>query len=286
MATFTNRATLSYNNVITTSNTTTGEIIQSLSITKTAVVDSYSPDGKITYVISLNNLSTTVTYSNITLTDDLGGYTFNSNSVYPLNYIPNSVLYYNNGIVQPAPTATAGPPLVISGISVPAGGNSTVIYEAQTTEFAPLDLSGQITNTVSATSAQISSELSASETVSADQGPILTITKSLSPLTVTENSPITYTFTILNSGNTPTDLTDQVVLSDTFDPILQNIAVSVNGQPITSPDGYTYDTVTGLFTTTPGTISVPAASFSQDPLSGAVTVSPGVTTVSVTGIPG
>ena len=97
MATFTNRATLSYNNVVTTSNTTTGEIIQSLTITKTAVVDSYSPDGKITYVISLTNLSA-ISYSDITLTDDLGGYTLNGDTLYPLSYIEGSVLYYNNGV--------------------------------------------------------------------------------------------------------------------------------------------------------------------------------------------
>ena len=284
MATFTNRATLSYNNVVTTSNTTTGEIIQSLTITKTAVVDSYSPDGKITYVISLTNLSA-ISYSDITLTDDLGGYTLNGDTLYPLSYIEGSVLYYNNGVVQTDPAVTAGPPLTVSGISVPAGGNTTVIYEAAVTEFAPLDLEGEITNTVSATSPQLSSAVSASQTVSADQGPSLTITKSLSPLTVTENTPITYTFTILNNGNSATEPEDQVVLSDLFDPILQNLSVTISSQPVTSPESYSYNTETGLFTTAPGAITVPAASFARDPQTGAVTVTPGVTTVTVTGTP-
>ena len=50
MATFTNTATLSYNGVITSSNTTVGEILEQLSVSKTAVRPIYSRDDDVTYV--------------------------------------------------------------------------------------------------------------------------------------------------------------------------------------------------------------------------------------------
>ena len=58
-----------------------------------------------------------------------------------------TVTYYINGTKQAAPTAVAGPPLVISGISVPAGGNTVIAYEAEVNRYAPLDLESNITNT-------------------------------------------------------------------------------------------------------------------------------------------
>ena len=50
MATFYNQATLSYNGNTTTSNITTGELVEILSATKTAVTDTYQSEGRITYV--------------------------------------------------------------------------------------------------------------------------------------------------------------------------------------------------------------------------------------------
>ena len=43
MAIFTNQATLSYNNTVTTSNITTGELLEVLSVTKTALSGTYTP---------------------------------------------------------------------------------------------------------------------------------------------------------------------------------------------------------------------------------------------------
>ena len=41
----------------------------------------------------------------------------------------------------------AVPPLIISGITVPAGGVATIIYVARTNVYAPLETAGVITNT-------------------------------------------------------------------------------------------------------------------------------------------
>ena len=90
MATFTNQATLSYNGGSTNSNIITGEIIEVLTVSKTAVVDTYRTPDKITYVVSLINSGTT-TLTGLTLTDDLRAYAVGNTTVYPLTYIPGSI---------------------------------------------------------------------------------------------------------------------------------------------------------------------------------------------------
>ena len=129
MATFTNQATLTYNGQTTTSNVTVGELTETLTAAKTAVVPTYGTDGRVTYILSLVN-SGTAPLTGLTITDDLGGYTFNAGTVYPLSYTAGSVRYYQNGVLQAAPAVTAGPPLTFTGITVPAGGNAVIAYEA------------------------------------------------------------------------------------------------------------------------------------------------------------
>lgn len=76
----------------------------------------------------------------------------------------------------------------------------------------------------------------------------MTISKSLSPTTVTENGQITYTFIIQNLGNTAT-AADNVAITDTFNPILNPISVSFNGTAWNATDNYTYNNLTGAFAT-------------------------------------
>ena len=106
MATFYNQATLSYGNNVTTSNVTVGELISGLSVTKTAASANYGLGDGITYVVSLVN-ATGSDIVGLNLTDNLGVYTLGATSVIPLTYVDGSVLYYQNGVLQPAPTVTA-----------------------------------------------------------------------------------------------------------------------------------------------------------------------------------
>ena len=281
MATFFNQATLSYSGGTVNSNITTGEILEVLSTTKTAVYDRYSPGSDVTYAVNIVN-SGTIAFTGLTITDDLGAYTFGTSTLQPLDYVVGSVRYFIDGVLQPAPAVTAGPPLVISGINVPASGTTTILYAARANNFAPLDVEGTIVNTVTINGGGIT-PLTATETVSAEAEPRLTITKSVSPTTVTENSQLTYTFVIQNTGNVPADATDAVVVTDTFDPILSNLTVTYNGAVWTSPANYTYNEVTGQFATVPGNITVPAATYTQDPTTGVWIVDPGVAVITVTG---
>ena len=54
MATFYNQATLSYNGNTTTSNITTGELLEVLSATKTALSNSYTQGSSLTYILALS----------------------------------------------------------------------------------------------------------------------------------------------------------------------------------------------------------------------------------------
>ena len=115
MATFYNQATLSYNGNTTTSNITTGELVEVLSATKTAVQTEYQQDDTLTYVVNILNSGNT-TMTGVTISDNLGAYTLNTLTLVPMDYVVGTVRYYVGGVLQPTPTVTAGPPLTISGL--------------------------------------------------------------------------------------------------------------------------------------------------------------------------
>lgn len=279
MATFFNQATLSYNGNVTNSNITTGEILEALSAVKTPVDDEYWFNEENTYVISITN-SGTASYTNLTLTDDLGEYPFGTGTLVPLTYVENSVLYYVNGVLQPRPAVTAGNELTISGINVPAGGNAIILYAVTANEYAPLDGNSSITNTVTISGCSMS--VTAEATVTARNDVMLSVAKSLSPATVVGNERITYTITVQNYGNTPVVATDDAIISDNFDPVLSNLAVSFNGAQWTEGVNYTYNAATGAFSTNPAQITVPAAEYSQN-MSGEWVIQPGVSTLVISG---
>lgn len=273
---FTNRAQLSYNNTVVLSNTVTGEIADVLSITKTVLESSYTVGGRLTYVVNLIN-SDTVPLTGLTLVDDLGTGT---GTTPLLTYVDGSAHYFANGVEQPAPTATGTSTLTIEGISVPAGGNAAVIYETVVNEYASPEVGAVITNTVTA-SGDGTLSVSAEATAAAAVGAELSICKSLSPLVVSGNDSLTYTFAIRNSGNEEAGGENGPVLTDTFDPILSGITVTYNGTPMPA-SGYTYDEGSGLFQTVAGAIDVPAATFVQNE-DGTWTITPGEATLTITG---
>ena len=282
MAIFSNQATLTYNGNSTSSNIAYGEILDILTVTKTAVEGVYAPGELVTYAVTLRNTGN-APLNALTVSDNLGGYDFNGTTVYPLTYDAGSATLFIDGVLQAAPAVTAGPPLVVSGINLPAGSDAVLIYQARANEFASPNLGGEIDNTVTVTGAGLTAPVTATETVTAAAAPNLSISKSITPSQVVDNDRVTYTFVLQNSGNEALVATDNAAINDTFDPILTALAVSFNGVTWTEGVEYNYDETTGVFSTVEGQIVVPAATFTQDPVTGAYSLVPGMATLVVTG---
>lgn len=282
MAVFSNQATLTYNGNTTNSNIVYGEILDVLEATKTSVEGSYTQGALVTYVVTLRNTGSAA-LTGLTVTDDLGGYDFNGTTVYPLTYEPNSVALFVDGAPQATPAVTSGPPLVVSGITVPAGGDAVLVYQARANSFADPEADGTIVNTVTVTGDGIGTPVTATQTVTAEVMPALTISKAITPVQVVDNDTVTYTFMIQNTGNRAVVVTDNAAITDIFDPILTDLTVTYEGTVWTEGTQYNYNPTTGLFTTVPGQILVPAATYTQDPTTGEYTRAPGTATLTVTG---
>lgn len=282
MATFYNQATLSYNGNTTTSNITTGELVEVLSAKKHAVLPDYVAGDTATYIVTIVN-SGNVPFTDLTVTDDLGAYTNSGRTLTPLTYMDGSIKYYVNGTLQPAPAVTAENGLTVTGISVPANGNTALVYQTGINQFAPLASGSTITNTARVSGAGLTNDLVATERIAAADTAMLTISKSVSPTTVSENGQLTYTFVIQNNGNTPATAADNVIVTDTFNPILDPITVTFNDTAWTSPTNYTYNATTGEFASVAGQITVPAATYTRDATTGSIVINPGVSVLTISG---
>ena len=280
MPTFQNNATLTFNGRSVLSNTVTGEITDALSGSKTAPIDVYRQGDRITYIVSLVNAGDAA-QTDLTVTDDLGAYPFGSGTVTPLTYLDGSAALFVNGTPQAAPTVSTGSgALVVSGINVPADGNATLIYTVTVNEYAPLTEGDSVVNTATVGGGPKLTPLTLTETITPSQTAELSIVKSLSPETVVAGEPITYTFEIANVGFAAVGATDEVTLTDDFNPVLTDPTVSYNGTTLTEGTQYTY--TGGTLTILPGVITLPAATAAQSG-TGEWVVTPGTGTLVVTG---
>lgn len=282
MPSFTNQASLSYAGGVLRSNVVTGNLVDTLSLVKTAVDSSYTAGETLSYIVTLVN-SGDAALTGLTLSDDLAAYTPDALTFTPLSYVPDSLLCYQNGVLQSAPAVTAGPPLTVSGLTVPAGGSVTLVYQAQVNAQAPLAPGSELTNTATVSGGTLSAPLTASDTVPAGVEPDISIAKAMSPETVSASGELTYTFILQNGGNSEVTAEAALVLTDSFDPILKSIAVTYNGASWTENVNYSYNAATGLFTTLAGQLTIPAATYTQDSATGVWTTTPGVSVLTVKG---
>lgn len=281
MASFYNQATLSYNGSTVASNIVSGEILEELSITKTAVSGDYRPGGQLTYVVGIAN-SGECSSEALTLTDDLGAYELaDGSTVVPLDYVAGSLRLFVNGVPQSAPAPTETAPLTLTGLTVPADGSVLLLYQAAVNDYAPLGEEASVTNTVTLSGGPLTEPLTAQATVDADTAPILSVTKTVSPVAVSGSGRLTYSFLLDNRGFT--EASGDLVLTDLFDPILKDITVTADGQVWSEGTQFTYDAATGLFTSAQGALTVPAAGAVQDQQTGQWSVVPGSVTLVVAG---
>lgn len=280
-----NQATLTYqygqSMGTASSNIATATLQGPLTVTKNSLFTDYREGEDLTYILTFTNASSAA-MTNVSVVDNLATYTTDDSvEVTPLTYTGPAYLYIN-GVFSAELTPDVDDDSVTFTVpALAAGANAMILYKATVNEYALLEMGSELTNTTVFRAEGITETASAEHTIPVEEYADIRIIKTMSPSVITDGNVMTYTFTLYNYGNT--EATD-VVLSDAFSPVPTNITVTVNGTPVNATD-YTY--INGVLTL-PGegaelTLSVPAATFTQDEETGAVTVSPGITTIVVTG---
>ena len=250
-----------------------------VNVSKTALETEYTVGSSITYILQISNTGAAA-LSGITIRDDLGTYTLGGVPVTPLNFDGNA-LYFVGGTLVSAITGSVGANSVTFTINtLPAGTNGMIVYTVTVNDKAPRTAGASITNT--AVFSYGCTTNTVSETVYAAENATVEIIKEMSPDTVYPGDTVTYTFRLFNSGNLPAE---NVVLTDHFaSPAPTITAVRVNGV-LTTDYSYAGGVLTLPSAGTPLTIEIPAAAFTQAS-DGTVTVTPGTTLITVTGIIG
>ena len=249
--------------------------------TKTSLGNTYTDNSILTYILTVTNSSgSAVTGS--TITDNLGTYVFGTTELTPLEYVSPAVLLINGQDVSAQLTvdASISGSLIFTIPSIPAGATANIIYKAQLNDYAPLAVDSTIINTSTFESNSECADTSASATVSVANTANISIIKQMCPNPSVCGDTITYTIKIYNYGNTAAE---NVVLTDDFNPAPANITVSRDGVLLLGTD-YTY--VDGTLTVPSASatpITVPAATFTQDPTTGIITITPSVVEYTITG---
>jgi len=286
MPTIENYATVNYtsNGVAATkvSNLAETQLESSVSFTKATVGDVYGDESVITYILTINNTSSTV-LNNISITDNLGTFTENTMELTPLTYAPPALILVNGNDMSNQLTVDSSNSgsIIFSFPSIAPGSTANIIYRAAVNEYAPLSENSTIVNTATLTSDSECANGIAEATVTAALEANVSVFKQMSPNPVTCGDMVTYTIRVYNYGNIAAE---NVQLVDAFDPTPTNITVSQDGTLIPAA-AYTYEngvlTVPSAVTQTP--ITVPAATYTRDPDTGIVSVNPGVVEFVITG---
>ena len=221
--------------------------------------------------------------SNVVIVDNLGTTPLGTIDITPLDYVGPAMLYINGAFVSAlSPTVTADS-ITFTVPTLPAHSNAMIIYAAKVNNQAPLAVGSLIINRSTLTADGLADPVTATKVLAVDEYADVDIIKTMSPNPVIDGGLLTYEFAMYNYGNT---LASSVVLSDTFTPAPESITtVTVNGAPVAPAD---YSFIGGDFRlpalASPYSLTIPAAIFTRDPVTGIVTVSPGTTTVEVSGI--
>lgn len=285
MATIENFATVRYTSngtaLTRVSNVAEIGLVSAVTFSKVSLGGEYSADGTVTYILTIANTSSSP-LTTLTVTDDLGTFTEGALTLTPLSYVGPAVLLVDGQNVSAQLTVDSTNPaaVVFSIPALAAGATANIIYEVAVNAFAPLDAESTITNTAALDTDADCADGSATATITVASAADVSVLKQMCPNPVVCGDTVTYTIRIYNYGNAAAE---DVQLVDAFDPAPAFITVSRNGVPL-GGTGYTY--VDGVLTVPPtgGALdTVPAATFSRDPDTGEVIVTPGVVEYVVTG---
>ncbi|MBE6534872.1 MAG: hypothetical protein E7678_07930 [Ruminococcaceae bacterium] len=256
-------------------------IESAVGFTKTSLGNTYNDNSVLTYILTVTN-SSGAAITGSTITDNLGTYLFGATELTPLEYVAPAVLLINGQDVSAQlgiDSSTQGN-LIFTIPTIPAGATANIIYKAQINDFAPLAVDSTIVNTSTFESNSECADTSAEATVSVANTANIQIIKQMCPNPVICGDTITYTIRIYNYGNTAAE---NVILTDDFNPAPGNITVSRDGILLLGTD-YTYVDGTLTVPSASGTsVTVPPATFTQDPITGIITITPSVVEYTITG---
>lgn len=285
MPTIENFATVRYtsNGVENTTVSNLAEISleSSVSLSKTPLSTTYGNDTVLTYILTVQNTSG-APLTNIRIEDDLGTFAFGTTELTPLTYAGDAILLINgqNATAQLNVDSSSPSSLIFTVPTLSAGATANLVYNAQINEFAPLELDAAIVNQATLSADAECANGTASSTVTKESEANISVLKQMCPNPVVCGDTLTYSIKVYNYGNTAAE---NVQIIDSFDPAPTNITVSRNGVVVPTTN-YTY--VGGVLTVpaiaTEGD-TVPAATFTRDPVTGVVSVIPGMIEYVITG---
>ncbi len=282
----TNRATVNYNfgttAAVAVSNVTSTVLNGTLSIEKSSLTNSYRVGQDLTYIITVRNNGGTAS-RDVSVIDDLGTFNENGNDITPLTYIGTAQLFVNGAFLSNLEAIVGDESVLFEIPSIPAGGTAQIIYRVRVNEYACSNEGATITNTACAEylcNCPCEGSVCDSFTVSVDEYAELRVIKTACPNPVVCGEKLTYVIDIYNYGNIAAT---GVVITDVFDPALEDITVRVNGEIIPEIDYRYVDGVLTLPDSSGDEITVPAAECIRDGETGEISVTPGRITVTVSG---
>lgn len=264
------------------SNTAVTTLRETVSMSKISLGSSYFLDDNVFYTIAVNNDNNSE-ITNVRVTDDLGSY-FADCSITPftpLTYSGPANLYIGGVFCSEVEPEVYVNKIMFNISSIPACSNALITYKVSVNDRAPLICGSHITNAATLCFENLLDPITASNTLTVAKTADVRIIKHMCPDPVIRGEKITYSFFLYNYGNTEAV---NVVFTDTFSPAPSNITVSVDSENI-YPTEYSY--INGTLTIpaycSDSSLCIPAASFCQNPITGIVTITPGITAITVVG---
>lgn len=244
---------------------------ESIILEKSCLSENYFLGDKITYIINIKNNSD-IPLFNLKIKEDMGKSknTGNPDSYSPLKYA-NIFKHYINGNESELNAPKIYSDKIIFEInSLPALSSGTIIYSAEITETAPLEVKSSITNNSSLIIPSTGKTLTASNTINVKE---IADIKTIKQIKNSFGGAITYSISIYNYGNIPAK---NVVIKDKIESTSSNLNIKIGSKSLSSSD-YSFIS-NNLQIPSYGSkysVSVPEAEFIKDETSGKFGIIPG-----------